>query len=485
MLLSSGYFVWRSNSVGMILVMLGMILVAYGAGVLFQKWETRPGVCKGICVAAVVLLAATLIGFKEINFFIITGDVINGLLTGAERHPLLSVMAPLGISYYALTLISYVCDTYWQTVKPEKNPLKFMTYAAFYPTLTSGPIMRFEESYGQISQGHRFEYRNLCFGLQRMLWGLFKKLVLSERLAVLVNAVYDNPEQYSGLYVILGVAAFALQLYTDFSGCIDILLGTAQLYGITLPENFDMPFISRSLSEFWRRWHITLGGWLRDYILYPVLKSAPMQKLGAFLKKRLGKKAGKKYAKKIPTWIGMLISWFLIGFWHGGSYNYIFGVGIFFGLVIISGEIFSPLFQKLIQFLDIKTERFSWKLFQMFRTFCIFCFGLSFFRADGIQNGFALWRRAFAEWNPWILVDGSLYRMGLDEKEFHVLAVMLLVMALAGVLRAYLQRPIREWLAEQGLVFRWLVCICLIFCIVIYGKYGSGYDAAAFIYGKF
>lgn len=481
LLLSSGYFIYCSNDIRMILVMLVMILLAYLAGILFERFKSNYKLNKAICTVVVVILAAILIGLKETNFFVVTGDIIGGILWNGEKHELLSVMAPLGISYFALTLISYVCDSYWQAVSPEKNPFKFIAYASFYPLLTSGPIVRFDESYKEITDGHGFKYRNICFGMQRILWGLFKKLVICERVAVIVNAVYDNPGEYEGLYVILAVAAFAIQLYTDFSGCIDIMLGVAQLYGITLPENFDLPFSSKSLSEFWRRWHITLGGWLRDYILYPILKSSPMQKLGGFTKKRFGK----KYGKKIPTWIGMLISWFMIGFWHGGTYNYIFGVGIFFGLVIVFGEVFSPLFNKLIVFLDINTETFSWKLFQMVRTFCIFCFGLSFFRSNGVKDGFSLWRRAFARWNPWIFFDGSLYRMGLDEKELHVLILMLLIMALAGVLRIYLKRPIREWLSEQGIIFRWGIYICLIFCIIIYGKYGSGYNASAFIYGKF
>jgi len=481
LLLSSGFFVYCANDIGMILVMLGMILLAYSAGRFFGRYGPDAGGRRFLCGAAVFLLAAVLIGLKETNFFIATGNAVHEIIFGEKKYRMLSVAAPLGISYFALTLISYVCDSYWGIIKPEKNPLKFAGYVSFYPLLTSGPILRFGDSGREITEGHKFQYRNLCFGMQRILWGLFKKLVICERAAVLVNAVYENQEQYEGLYVPLAVAAFALQLYTDFSGCIDIMLGVAQLYGITLPENFDLPFVSGSLSEFWRRWHITLGGFLRDYILYPILKSAPMQKLGSVTKKRFGKKIG----KKIPTWIGMLISWFLIGFWHGGTYNYIFGVGIFFGLVIVSGEIFAPLLEKIRVLLGIDTERFSWKLFQAVRTFCIFSFGLSFFRADGIQDGWALWGRAFAEWNPWIFFDGSLYRMGLDEKDFRVLIVMLFLMAAVAVLRLWLKRPIREWLAEQGVIFRWSVSICLLFCIVIFGKYGPGYDASAFIYGKF
>lgn len=481
LLASNAYFVYCSNTLSMLMVMLVMILLAYIAGVLFDKYQIRLKMCKVICTAVVVILAGILIGLKETNFFIVTGNHI-GKIWGLENgFELVSLIAPLGISYFALTLISYVCDSYWKVVEPEKNPLKFATYASFFPLLTSGPVLQYDESYREIISGHKFQYRNICFGLQRILWGLFKKLVISERIAVIVNTIYGDPEQYTGLYVLLAAAGFALQLYTDFSGCIDILLGVAQLYGITLPENFDLPFASANLSEFWRRWHITLGRWLKSYILYPVLRSAPLQRLG----KITGKKLGKKNGKKIPTWVGLLISWFMIGFWHGGTYNYIFGVGVFFGIAIVLGEVFAPLFDKIILFFDINTKRFSWRLFQTIRTLMLFCFGLSFFKADSVVGGFKQWQMAFSTWNPWILFDGSLYRLGLDEKDFRLLLIMLLVLAAGGVMRIFQKRPIREWLAEQGLIFRWSAYIILIFIIIIYGKYGPGYDAVAFIYGNF
>ena len=154
------------------------------------------------------------------------------------------MIAPLGISYYTLSLISYVCEVYWNTFPPEKNPLKFLTCASFFPLLISGPIVRFEQSARHIIQGHKFEFHMFCFGLQRIIWGLFKKLVISERIAVIVNTVYSDYITYGGTYVLLAVLFFPLQLYTDFSGCLDILLGAAQLFGILLPENFNLPFIS-------------------------------------------------------------------------------------------------------------------------------------------------------------------------------------------------------------------------------------------------
>lgn len=480
LLMSSCVFIFLSNSYLLMAVMFAMIIVAYVAGILFDKFRDNPKICKMICTITVILLAGTLIGFKEINFFVTTSNIFCNLF-GQESRTLIYFAAPLGISYYALTLISYVCDAYWEVIEPEKNAFKFISYASFYPLLTSGPILNFSDSYNEIVEGHTFDINNIIFGIQRIFWGLFKKLVICERVAVIVNAVYDNPGLYNGFYVWIAVAGFALQLYTDFSGCIDILLGVAELYGMKLPENFDLPFMSTSLAEFWRHWHITLGGWLKSYILYPILKSKLFQKMITNLKK----KYGREYGKKIPTWIGTLISWFMIGFWHGGTYNYIWGVGIFFGLVIVSSEILTPLFKKIIAFFDVDTNAISWKIFQRIRTFFFFIFGLSFFRAQSVKTGFDLWKQCLAEFNPWIFVDGSLFRMGLDDKDVRVLLVMLCFMMAMGLLRVYLNRPIRSWLAEQGIVFRWIVYLAIIFIVIIYGEYGPFYDANAFIYGKF
>lgn len=477
---SSCVFVFLSNSYLLMGVMLVMIMLAYIAGRLFEKFRDNTKACKRICVITVILLAGMLIGFREINFFISTGNIFRSMF-GQEHYMLVYYAAPLGISYYTLTLISYVCDAYWEVIEPEHNPIKFISYASFYPLLTSGPILSFSDSYKEILAGHSFDINNIILGVQRIVWGLFKKLVICERIAVVVNAVYDNPGQYNGFYVWIAVAGFALQLYTDFSGCIDILLGVAELYGMRLPENFDLPFMSTSLAEFWRHWHITLGGWLKIYILYPILKSKLFQKMVTNLKKKLGK----EYGKKIPTWIGTMISWFMIGFWHGGTYNYIWGVGIFFGIVIVSSEILTPIFKKWIAFLNIDTNAIGWKIFQRIRTFCFFSFGLSFFRAKSVKTGFDLWKQSFAEFNPWIFFDGSLFKLGLDDKDVRVLLVMLGFMMAVGLLRVYLKKSIREWLAEQGIVFRWLVYLSIIFIVIIYGQYGPFYDASAFIYGKF
>lgn len=477
LVVSSVYFITQTNNISLAIVMGVTVIATWGMGLLLEKKKSR-----WVLFLAILLDMGVLVYLKEANFFIITARMIGdtlGLNPGFEN---LELLAPLGISYYTLNMVSYVLDIYWGTGTAQKNPVKFALFAGYFPALTSGPIYRYREMEENLYQGHSLSYQNLCFGSQRILWGLFKKLVVSERLAVIVNTIYSDYTIYAGLYIFIAVICFVFQLYTDFSGCIDIVLGVSELFGIKLPENFETPFFSSSVSEFWRRWHITLGAWLKEYIFYPILKTSLWQKLGNATKKKFGK----KYGKKIPVWCGLFFSWFFIGFWHGGAWNYIFGTGIIMWTFIVLGEACEPVFKWVIEKLKINTECFSWKFFQCIRTFCCIAFGWSFFRSyGGFMEGVAIWKSAFSAFNPWILFDGSLYKLGLDEKDFRVMLISLAILGISGIIREHMKRPIREWLAEQNIVFRWGMLFLLIFSVIILGMYGPDYNAQAFIYEQF
>ncbi|MCH5291198.1 MAG: MBOAT family protein [Treponema sp.] len=426
-----------------------------------------------------------LVYFKEANFFIKNANRILGFL----HLPLLALAnrkAPFGVSYITLMLISYYLDVSWQQVKPQKNPLKFVLYALFFPVTTSGPIARYTEVESQLLAVHRFDYERFCFGVQRIVWGFFKKLVIAERIGAIVGTVYGNWSNYAGFTLALGLLLYALQVYADFSGCIDMVLGAAETLGIALPENFRQPLFSTSLSEIWRRWHMTLGFWVKDYVLYPVLKSGGMQRMSVFLKDKLGKK--NRYAKMIPTWCGMAVTWFTVGFWHGGDWKYIFGGGLFFFAIITGGQLLEPLFARLLRLLRVNTEAASWRLFQRLRTYFLFAAVVSFQRAASLKTGLKMWRRVFKDFNPWIFFDGTLFRLGLDAKDFFVMVIGLLIVLLVSNLeqgRDGRTLHVREALARQNLVFRWLIYLGLVLSVVVFGMYGPGYNPAAFIYFQF
>lgn len=464
-LAANGYFLYRTDSVWELAVWLFTSVLAYFVGLLVDRFKEKEKTSKAFVTLGVIIVVFLMVFLKDSEFFHIPSIGI----------------APIGISYYSLSLMGYMLDVYWGMCPVERNPLKFIAFAGYFPLLTSGPIVKYGDVGNGIASGVKINYQNISFGAQRVLWGLVKKMIISDRVATIVNTVYGDPYLYTGAYIWYAFILFVIQLYTDFSGCIDIALGVSEMFGIMLPENFDLPFLAESLEEFWRRWHITLGGWLRDYILYPILKSNLWQNFGKFTKKIFGKKTG----KKIPVWCGLMISWFLIGFWHGGHWNYIIGVGLFFGTVIILSEILKPFFEKVNRALHINTDCFSWHAFRVVRTFLIFMIGLSFFRAQSFGYGIEVWKIALSTWNPWVLFDGSFYNLGLAEREYHILMFFMVLLIISGVIKRVKGESVRVLISRQNPVARWIIWLVLAYSVIIYGCYGVGFDSVAFIYQKF
>ena len=478
LLLGSAVFIIISSSWKMYIIFLAQVILAYGGAWLLYKNLKQSRL---ICGIAIALEIGTLIILKDSSFFIINYRYILRLLGKPRQIPFLEIAAPLAVSYYTLMLVSYILDVYWRKIEPEKNPLKLLLYAGFFPQMVAGPIARYSETTSELWEGHRFHYDNFCFGIQRFLWGLFKKLVLAERLGTIVTSIYtgglEGTSTPVGSYIWIGAVAYVFQLYTDFSGGMDIVLGTAQLFGIVLPENFRTPFYSTSMSELWRRWHITLGLWLKDYIMFPFLKSRPAAKFRAFCQKQFGKKA----AKTVPTYLGTFLVWFCCGFWHGGTYKWIFW-GLCTFVIIVGGMVLQPFFNKLQVLLRVNTEAESWILFGRLRTFLLFTIACSVQPADSLMSALKMWKNAFV-YNPWVFVDGSLYQLGLDRLDFWVMIFGLMVLF---VVSKYQQRgSVREIIARQNLAFRWILWIGLLMTILIFGMYGEGYNPADFIYGGF
>ena len=378
-----------------------------------------------------------------------------------------------------MIVIAYLVDVYWGVTAAEKGLLKNALFISYWPLLTSGPIVRHKEMQDELFSHHSFDAEKIASGLQRMLWGIFKKLVISARLGILVDTIYSDIDQFQGIYLILAMGMFLLQLYTDFSGCMDIIIGASECYGIRLPENFDHPFHARSIQEYWQRWHITLGLWLRDYIMYPRLRSKGMRDLNSALKKRVGRKT----ANQITTYLGMLMVWLLIGLWHGGDWKFIIGMGLWFYACIVLGEVLKPVFTCLISLLRINPETGGWHFFQSCRVFVLAAIGNVFFRLPDLSTALDVIKKAFSVWNPWILFDGSLYQLGLNEKNCRLLIVCLAF----GVMISQLQRKesVRSMIRRQNIALRWTIWIALIMSVIIFGMYGPGYDTASFIYQQF
>lgn len=499
LLLGGMYFYYKNAEPIQCLVFIVFLILNYVASLNITEGKKHQ---KAVFRSIIIFDAIMLMGMKYTEFFYDIYKWITGLFGHVPNDEIAytviscaAELCPPRISYFSLIVMGYMTDVYWGRIYVQKNPGKFALFSSYFPQMTSGPIVQYEQMENRLwGDKHHLSYTRLISGLERIIWGIFKKLVVSERLSVMVNEIYNNYEIYPGFYIVFAAACFALQLYSDFSGLMDIVLGFSELLGIDLPENFNTPFYSESLAEFWRRWHITLGGWLKSYIFLAVQNTEAFRRLRKFCKKKLGKGYEKKY--NIPQFLGLLISWFLIGLWHGGGWNYIFGVGLYMGIIIIISELCQPLFGKLIKLLRINTEAFSYKLFKRIRTFLIFIFGLSFFRADTLAQGFKMWKNAFSIFNPWVFFDHSLYSLGLNEHEFCILLFSLLIMLTVsmiehkhseetGITEPEKMDGARLFLSKQNFVFRLLLFIVLFIMIITWGYYGSEYNASDFIYGRF
>ena len=225
---------------------------------------------------------------KYTNFAL---DNVNTILdmTGRKTLPYVDLIVPMGISFYTFQAVGYLLDVYWNKCKAQKNFFRFTLFVSFFPQLMQGPISRYGDLSKTLYQEHRFNWKQVRFGLERVLWGYFKKLVIADRISAAVAALMEEPDYYTGAFVFIGMLFYAVQLYADFTGGIDITIGIAQSLGIHLEENFIRPFFSKNIAEYWRRWHITMGTWFRDYIFYPCSLSRPVKAMTNFCKKQIGR----------------------------------------------------------------------------------------------------------------------------------------------------------------------------------------------------
>lgn len=458
------------------------IFVSWAVALLITK-EKETGLeknARNYMLAGIFINISMLVVLKYSNFFIYNWNMLVGFTKTNNYFNVVSFLTPIGISYYTLTSVGYLVDVYWGIAEAEKNPFKIALFIGYFPQMVSGPVTRFKEVSGQLFCGYKFEYDQVTSGMQRMLWGVFKKLVISTRASVIVDTIYGNPGTYPGLYVWVAATLFMLQLYTDFSGCMDIVLGVSECYGIRLPENFRTPFFSGSVQEFWQRWHITLGAWLKDYVLFPILRTGLWKKWTKWLKAHMGK----NISKQLPTYGGMLCVWILIGIWHGGAWKYILGMGIWYWACIVLGQVLEPIFLKIAIFFEIDRRNFGYRFFQSICVFFLIAIGDMFFRLDGITGTVDEIKVGFSIFNPWIFFDKSFVNMGLSYRDWNILIFGILLLFIAGIIQEK-YGEVRKWIKGQFLPFRWLIWIFLFLFIVINGTYGPGYSAAEFIYRGF
>ena len=453
-----------------------------------KKYKNKTKVRMRLVMTLALLLNFGILAFlKYYNFFAGSLNDLLGAFSFDFSAPSLKLILPLGISFYTFQSMGYIVDVYREKTAPQKNPLKLLLFVSFFPQIIQGPISIYDQLAVQLFEGHDFDFTRFKHGCELIMWGFFKKLVIADRAVIAITAVTADYNKFGGTTLTFTILLYALQLYADFSGGIDISRGVAQIFGVDMIDNFKRPYFSRSINEYWRRWHISLGAWLKNYLFYPVAMSNAFITASKKMKgTRFGKTAaGAHIAKVLPTSVASLIVFLVVGIWHGASWKYV-AFGAWNGLIIMVSILLEPLFISAKDKLHIKDTNIPFMLFQMFRTFLIVLVGYVFDVAPSFSQAMRTFWLFFTNQN-FKLGYSQISDLGLGKKDYLVVLIGGLIIFIASVIqeRAKDGLDIRHMLDKKPFILRFaLLFVCLI-SIVVFGIYGSGYSAADFVYAQF
>lgn len=452
-LLISSWFFYLCAGVEYLPFLIGASIAVYFAA---RQLEKKPS--KLLLGFMLVLFIGLLTTFKYLGF---AADVIRRALAvfGLDWTAAVpELLLPAGISFYFFVAMGYLIDIYRGKLPAEKNFIKSALLLSFFPSLLSGPIARADKLLPQFGQAHSFSWKEARVGIFRFAYGAFLKLLIADRLAVMVDTVFAAPGNFGSIQVIAAACAFSIQIYCDFAAYSHMAIGSARVMGFTLMENFNTPYFSRSIAEFWRRWHISLSTWFRDYLYIP---------LG-------GNRHGK--ARK---YINVLIVFAVSGLWHGAAMSFLVW-GLLNGIYQVIGSVSAPVRSKVRNALGLKEDGKLTMLWQMLCVFVLATVAWTFFEAGSVSGAIEV-LRACAGSTLWTVPASAI---GLDKAEFAVVAVSCLVMLIVDILH-YRRGDLAESAAESPWPLRFILLLALLFAALIFGSYGTGYDAQSFIYGQF
>ena len=427
---------------------------------------------KFILFLAIVINLGVLVVLKYTNFL---GENIFSILH--QSFTPVRLIAPIGISYYTLQMISYLMDISSGKIHADYSIVDFAVYASFFPTLIQGPITRFNEIKDSILAGNPITYQNLKFGSQRILFGLMKKMIIADRLDPAVSKIFTSYTQ-DGLFSLIGAVLCTIQLYMDFSGIVDICLGSAEIFGIKLPENFRQPFFAENASDFWRRWHITLGTFLRDYVFYPISLAKTTRRLSKFFTKHFGKATG----KFIGPFIALFAVWFLNGLWHGPYWSYIF-YGLYYFCFMILEILSKKPVEDFLKKHQIDANHIGLRIFRFVKLFIIVIIGELFFRAKTLAVGWTMFSSIFTNFHLSTFKE-TLPFLRLDMIDWTIVIIGILIIFLVDFYKEF-HGSIRNAIEQKPTWIRWSIIYTCIFALLIFGAYGPGYDIVAMIYAEF
>lgn len=417
----------------------------------------------GIVVYAAALWMRRIQDKRKQKILLVVAITLNvGVLAFLKYITRGSIVLPLGISFYTLALIGYLMDVYREKIAPETNFFDFYLFETFFPHILQGPISRYDTLAKQFKEKHTFDYDRFCRGLQLMLWGYIKKMVIADRAAIVVNNIYDTYYTVGGTELFFASLLYTLTIFADFSGCVDIAGGTALIFGIRLPDNFKQPYLAVSINDFWRRWHISLSSWFRDYLYIP---------LG-------GNRKG-----KCRRWINVLLVFGVSGIWHGVGLNYFLWGALHGGYQVI-GNVLEPFRQKCRRFMKMEDGGGAERVLKIFITFQLVNIAWIFFRVTDIRQACYIVKTIFLHPTIGVLFDESLAQYGVSMRGLHMLGFFVLLLLFVEIMN-YRGIKLRDWINRQRLVLRWCVYLLGIIAVVVLGIYGVDYNASDFIYMKF
>lgn len=466
-LLISSYYFYMSWNPKYALLLAASTFVTWGTALLLQKCRNN-AVAKKWCLVGCSVFNLGILGFfKYYDFLTKTLTNLFGCVGIGLNIPTFDVILPVGISFYTFQALGYVIDVYREKddVIVEKNLFRYALFVSFFPQLVAGPIERSGNLMSQLYEKHTFDLERMKDGLLLMGWGFVQKLVLADRIAILVTAVYSHYTNYTGMQIIVATILFAFQIYCDFAGYSDIAIGAARVMGFRLMKNFRSPYYARTVSDFWKGWHISLTGWFRDYVYIPL---------------------GGNRCSRWKHYRNLILTFSLSGLWHGASWNYVVWGGLN-GLYQVIGKMTKPFRQKLQKALKIRTECWSYRFFQTILIFGLIDFTWLFFRAAGLMNALQMIRHSLTNFGPFSMLSTEtmlgINPIAMDEKDFFVMLIGIAVLMIVDYFRVKLD--LKQLLAKQNFLFRVLVYYGMILVILIYGIYGPEYNASAFIYFQF
>lgn len=459
-LLLASYFFYMCWNPKYALLMLFSTLVTWGAGLLlpFAKHERGK---KWVVAACLALNLGVLVVFKYAGFVLQNLNALLGALGLGAVGEEFSVLLPVGISFYTFQAIGYTIDVYRGRLRPEKNFFTYALFVSFFPQLVAGPIERSTNMLPQLRVSHPFDYDEAKAGLVQMLWGYLQKLVIADRLALLVDAVFSSPGQFGSVASALAAVFFAVQLYCDFSSYSDIAIGAARVMGFRLSRNFNAPYLSASIGEFWANWHMTLSGWFRDYLYIP---------LG-------GNRKG-----LARTCINLMVVFLVSGLWHGAAWTFVFW-GALHGAYSVASRLSGPLRARLLAALGVRRQSRLHHALCVLLTFAFVVLAFVFFRAESLADAAEV-LKALLRWNPAPFGQPGFEGLGIDAADFWVGCVSVLCLFVTDLLRKK-HGPLTPLLLAKPLAVQWAALLAGIAAIVVFGMYGAGYKEVPFIYFQF